>query len=435
VASSSKLTSLKNALSFMRGNMLVLTITNLLGQFCRSMVFPYASLYILALGGEPAQIGQINALMPLAGLFLFPIAGYIADHVGRVKLIGYSGFFSGVMLLLYVLAPSWHWLAVAALLRGVVILQFPASSAIMADSLTPENRGIGIATMNTMGGVLAILSPYLAGALLDATDVEWGMRVLYGVMAGVNILSGAINLRFLRETNTPTVPEFGWRDLPRAFRESYGGIPALLRRFPRSLTAMSVMLILCFVSNAITGPFWVVYARDHLGLSSARWGLILLIETVLRITALMPAGMLVDRHGRTRFLIASLLTALVAVPLFAWSQTWVQVLALRCAVAVATAFFMPACSALMADIVPREIRGRAMAAIGRGTVMIGASSGGTGGPGVGFLITGPIMVGSLVGGYLYAYNPTLPWILTGVALGLSTLLAVFFIRDPEMAEA
>ena len=435
MASTSKLTSLKNALGFLRGNMLVLTITNLLGQFCRSMVFPYASLYILALGGEPEQIGQINALMPLMGLFLFPIAGYIADHVGRVKLIGYSGFFSGAILLLYMLAPSWHWLAWAALLRGIVILQFPPSSAILADSLTPENRGIGMATMNTLGGVLAIVSPYLAGALLDTTSVEGGMRVLYGVMMAFNIVSAAINLRFLRETSASSQPEFGWRDLPRAFRASYGGIPALLRRFPRSLKAMSAMLILCFVSNAITGPFWVVYASDHLGLSSARWGLILLVETVLRISALMPAGMLVDRYGRTRFLIASLLTTLVAVPLFAWSRTWVQVLALRCAVALATAFFMPACSALMADIVPREIRGRTMAAIGRGTVMIGASSGGTGGPGVGFLITGPIMAGSLLGGYLYAYNPLLPWILTGIALALSTLLAILFIRDPKAAEA
>ena len=111
----SNVSSIRKALSFMRGNILILTLTRVLGQFCRSMVFPYASLYILALGGEPAQIGQINALMPLAGLFLFPIAGYIADHVGRVKLIGYSGFLSGAILLLYILAPSWHWLALGAL--------------------------------------------------------------------------------------------------------------------------------------------------------------------------------------------------------------------------------------------------------------------------------------------------------------------------------
>ena len=426
---------IRKALGFMRGNILILTITRVLGQFCRSMVFPYASLYILALGGEPEQIGQINALMPLAGLFLFPIAGYISDRVGRVKLIGYSGFLSGAILLLYILAPSWHWLALAALLRGTVILQFPASSAIMADSLTPENRGIGMATMNTLGGLLAIVSPYLGGALLDEMGTAWGMRVLYGVMMVFYIVSAAINLRFLRETSESSEPEFSWRDLPRAFRASYGGIPALLRRFPRSLRAMAVVLILCFVANAIAGPFWVVYARDELGLSTEIWGLILLIETVLRNAAFMPAGALVDRYGRTRFLIGALLLALVAVPLFAWSQTWVHVLVLRCMVAVATAFFMPACSALLADVAPREIRGRVMAAIGRGTVMIGASSGGTGGPGVGFLITVPIMAGSLVGGYIYAANPLLPWILSAVALLLSTLLALLYIRDPEAAEA
>jgi MFS family permease len=431
----SNLSSIRKSLDFMRGNILILTITRVLGQFCRSMVFPYASLYILALGGEPAQIGQINALMPLAGLFLFPIAGYITDYVGRVKLIGYSGFLSGAILLLYIIAPSWHWLALAALLRGTVILQFPATSAIMADSLTPQNRGIGMATMNTFGGLLAIISPYLAGALLDATGVEWGMRVLYGVMMAFYTLSAAINLRFLRETSAPAEPEFGWADLPRAFKAAYGGIPTLLRRFPRSLRAMSVVLILCFVANAIAGPFWVVYASDQLGLSSATWGLTLLVETVLRNVAFMPAGALVDRYGRTRFLIASLLLALVSVPLFAWSRTWVQVLVLRCLVAVATAFFMPACSALLADVTPREMRGRVMAAIGRGTVMIGASSGGTGGPGVGFLLTGPIMIASLIGGYIYAANPRLPWILSAAALGLSTLLAALFIRDPEAAEA
>ncbi|TEU10201.1 hypothetical protein E3J20_04680, partial [Candidatus Bathyarchaeota archaeon] len=59
---------IRGVFSFMRGNILVLTLTQVLGRFFRSMVMPYASLYILALGGEPAQIGLINSLRPLAGL-------------------------------------------------------------------------------------------------------------------------------------------------------------------------------------------------------------------------------------------------------------------------------------------------------------------------------------------------------------------------------
>ena len=74
--------SVREYLGFMRGNIRVLTATRVLGQFARSLAFPYASLYILALGGRPAQIGLVNSLAPLAGLLAFPIAGYLSDHAG-----------------------------------------------------------------------------------------------------------------------------------------------------------------------------------------------------------------------------------------------------------------------------------------------------------------------------------------------------------------
>ncbi|MFP3951838.1 MAG: hypothetical protein ACLFVP_06865 [Candidatus Bathyarchaeia archaeon] len=65
--------------SFMRGNILVMTVTRVTGMFCRSMIFPYASLYIIALGGGEDKIGLVNALRPLAGLVMFPISGYLTD--------------------------------------------------------------------------------------------------------------------------------------------------------------------------------------------------------------------------------------------------------------------------------------------------------------------------------------------------------------------
>ena len=41
--------SLRGAFGFMYGNIIVFSVTDLLGNFCRAMVFPYVSLYILAL--------------------------------------------------------------------------------------------------------------------------------------------------------------------------------------------------------------------------------------------------------------------------------------------------------------------------------------------------------------------------------------------------
>lgn len=426
--------SLRDVLRFMQGNILVLTATRVLGMFCRSMVFPYASLYILALGGEPSQIGFVNSLRPLAGLIMFPIAGYITDLAGRVKLIALAGYLSGAILLMYVFAPNWEVIALAALLQGFMVFQFPPTSAIIADSLSPQNRGMGIATMNTIAGVPAMFAPYLAGALLDTYGVNVGMRYLYGCLMVASLVSATINLRFLKETSERSEGKLGLSNLPGAFAKAYGSIPTMLRRLPRSLRAQAAVIILGFMANAMASPFWVLYAVEHIGLSSVEWGLILLIEIALRNLMYIPAGVLVDRYGRTKSMLAALLLSLVSVPLFVFSTSFTKVLLIRSALAVANAFFLPASSALMADTVPRDVRGRVMAAIGRGSVQIGAASGGTGGPGMGFMITIPVMIVSILGGYLYTYNPALPWFFVFTSTTISIILLALFIRDPKEAE-
>lgn len=430
-----KLQPVTNALDVLRGNILVLTVTQALGMFCRSMAFPYTSLYILSLGGAPEQVGLINAISPLAGLIVFPLAGYLTDRAGRVRLIALAGYLSAGITLLYVFARGWQAIALARLLQGLMVFQFPASSAIIADSLSPDSRGRGIATMSTIGSAVAIVAPYLAGTLLDARGVGTGMRILYGVMAGYNLLSATIHLRYLKETSEPRgheLPANGPLDL---LRHVYAGVPATLRQLPRSLKALAGVLTLGFVANGIAGSFWVVYAQEEIGLSSSRWGLILLIETSLRCLMYVPAGIVVDRWGRVRCIAASLFLLLLAIPSFVLFGGFIPALLTRAGVATADAFFITACSALMADLVPRDIRGRVMAALGRGTVLLGAASGGTGGPGVGFVITVPLMLASLAGGYLYNAWPPAPWFAVSVALAISLLLVLLYVRDPQVAEA
>jgi len=426
--------SIRNFFRFMHGNILVMTVTLVLGMFCRSMVFPYRSLYILALGGEAAQIGFVNSLAPFAGLIMFPLAGYLADRAGRVKLIAVGGYLSGAIILMYILAPNWQVIALAALLQGFMVFQFPPGSALIADSLSPENRGTGVATMNTIAGTLAIFAPYVAGAVISIYGVNMGMRFLYGVMMAVYLTSATINLRFLKETSPHSGQRLSFSDLPRVLRDAYIDIPTTLRQLPPSLRALAAVIIMGFMANAVASPFWVVYAVQHIGLSSVDWGLILLIETALRNLMYIPAGVVADRYGRSRSVLASLALSLVSIPLFVFADGFIEVLLIRAAIAVANAFFMPACSALMADMVPRDMRGRVMAALGRGTVMIGAVAGGTGGPGVGFLITIPLMLASLAGGYLYAYNPIYPWFFVLIAMAISLILSALFIRDPKEAE-
>ena len=420
--------------SFLRGNLLVLTVSGCLGMFSRGMVFPYIPLYILALGGDPVQVGLVYALGPLGGLLVFPIAGYLADHISRARLIGFTGYFASAVLLINVVALSWEWVAVARLLQGFAVFTFPAQSAIVADSLPPGNRGRGLATMAALIGLPALFAPWVAGWMLDSFGVETGMRVLYGAMAALYAIGATINLLFIRETRQQPEESIRSGNLSRMFKSSYTGIPRMLGDFPLSLKALSAIIILCFVANGIVSPFWVIFAKTHIGLTSTQWGLILLVETSVRNLATIPAGFMTDRFGRARFVIGALFASMV-IPLFLFAGSFGQVLIIRCVVGVIAAFFSPATAALLADTVPSAIRGRVMSAIGRGSVMIGAASGGIGGPGTGFLIIIPLMLASLAGGLLYDWNPAMPWIFVLAVTLVALVIATLYVRDPENAES
>ena len=423
-----------NAKRLMSGNIMVFSITGLLGNFARSMVFPYASLYVLALGGDAKTIGWVNFLRPLAGLIVFPIAGYLTDRSSRIKLIVLGNYLSVAFVLIYVLAFRWQVIAIASLLSGLVVLGFPPRSALIADSLSPEDRGRGMATMNTISSGLTIFAPYIAGVVVEFSGPNTGVRTLYGAMLILYLASAIIHVRLLKEPTSRSHTRMTVSAFPSLLAKAYGGIPKLLRRLPLSLKALAGVIILSFMANGVASPFWVVYAIEQIGLSSSRWGLILLCETALRILVLIPAGVVVDRWGRTTSLLVALLLSTVTMPLFILAKGFIAVLLIRSAIGVASAITIPACSALMADIAPREIRGQVMAALGQGGVMIGAAGGGTGGPGTGFLITLPLMIASLAGGYLYAQNPIYPWSFVLVASTLATVLTVLFIRDPKQAE-
>jgi len=424
---------LRERFEFMNKNLRILTIRQSLGMFFRRMVMPYSSLFILAVGGDSSQVGVVNGLRPLAGLIMFPISGYLTDRTGRVKLIAFAGYISALMMMLYIFAPSWEWIALGALLQGFMVLQFPPTSAILADSIDPRSRGTGIATMGAIANIVSMFSPYIAAIVLEMYGDNTGMRILYTLLVLSQVVNATLVLRYLEETATTEKTDVKL-DALAILKESYAGIPELLRTMPRSVKALGFLISLGFIANAIAAPFWVVYITEVIGISLIDWGLILLLESIFKIILTIPCGMIADRYSRTRTLFAAVFFSLISLPMLILAKGFVDVLLIRLGVALAGALFMPSSTALMADYIPREQRGRVMAAIGRGSVMVEATGGGTGGPGMGYIFTVPVMVASILGGILYSMNPAYPWICVLGTTALQLASIVLFIRDPEKPE-
>jgi len=309
-------------------------------------------------------------------------------------------------MLLYIFAPSWQWIALAALLEGFMVFQFPPISAITIDSLEPRYRGISIATMNTLANAFAIVSPYIAGIILEYYGINSGMRILYSLLLLSHTIGATLVLKYLRETASLKKADVGLNVLI-ILKESYTGIPELLKNLPRSVKALGLLVGMGFIANGLASSFWVVYVTDEIGLTTIEWGLILL---------------------------AAVIISLISLPTLIIAKTFTHVLLIRLSAGLAVALFIPSSIALLADYVPRDLRGRVMAAIGRGSILIGATGGGMEGPGMGYLFTIPVMIASVSGGILYSMNPVNPWICILGATVIQFICILFFIRDPVNIE-
>ncbi len=395
---------------------------------------PYRSLYVLALGGTAASVGLVNSLIPLASLLIFPVAGFMADQSGRVKLIAIAGYLSALTYLFYIFANNWIMLAMGAFIMGTLVFHFPAQSALMADSLSPRQRGIGFATASAIPGAVAVIAPYLGGYLIDSMGVDPAMRYLYTLLLASYVISATIQLKFLKDSVEKPRLSLGFSNIKMIIVESYRNVAVIIRWMPMGLRALALVIALSFTANAIAGPFWVVYGTSIIGLSASEWGLLTLVFSAFRIALEIPAGAAVDRFGKRKAIITSIVITIPTTLYFAHARGFLEVLTILVLLSVANAFLLPACEALMADIVPREMRGRAMAILGRGALMINPGGGGGGGPGMGFVFAIPVVLGSITGGYIYSLNPTYPWILQFIALLGSLIVSLALLRKPEKAE-
>ncbi|MBS7638558.1 MFS transporter [Candidatus Bathyarchaeota archaeon] len=196
------LRQLRSNLYFLRGNILILMICRVLWSWSTSIVYPFLSLYILALGGTPTEIGLINSLGLIAGMFLYPVGGYIADRRGRVKLIGYSTYLYSLSHLLFVLAVNWQTVAIGQFLSQLLLFYMPAMTALEADSLPPEVRGRGFALMMAIPGAIRVIAPYMGGLIITAygggdEGMIQAIRLCWTIAFATGILVATIRLRYL----------------------------------------------------------------------------------------------------------------------------------------------------------------------------------------------------------------------------------------------
>lgn len=421
--------------SFFQGNVRVLVVCRAIWSLAFSIPAPYFTLYVLALGASPVEVGLINSIGVIAGMMIEPLGGYIADRKGRVRLIGIATNFYALSYILYIIAQDWRALAVGAFFIQLFLFYTPALNAILADSLPPGTRGRGFALERTFPAALSIAAPYIGGLAItyfggEEEGLILAMRLCYTASLIVGLSVAAIRLRFLKETLSVDAPRLSIRGFPRLLKESYGSVLDTVKWMPSSFRPIVLLQIVQSLFVAMAAPFWVLYAKEAMGLTALDWGTIMLFSGISSLLLTIPTGYFVDKYGSRRLILFSIALAPICVFLFLNASSFWGAAGVLVLLSVSNTMVTPSFASLIADTIRRERRGRIYALIGEQGIQVSTSRV----PSGGLLLVVPASLGSFLGGYLYTVDPHLPFMILIGSFLLCLFVTYKFIRDPIEAE-
>jgi MFS family permease len=319
-----------NALGFIRGNVLVLTVCSILWRISVDVVRPYLALYIMALGGSYETIGLVMAVGNLAGMLLYPLGGYIADYQGRIKVMAYMTYVYSLTFLIFVFTESWMWVAIGMFAQSLVTFYTPAMQALMADSLPPGRRGLGFAATFAIPSAFGIASPLIGGWLIDIYGITPAIKGLYFLGFLIAIVVATLRLKFLRETlRRAEVMSIRLGKIPELLLKSYRDVVRMIREAPRRLLVLSLLMAGCTFFVSLVMPFWIIRATEVIGINPEQWGTIMLVSGAVNVLLSLPAGSYVDRHRRKNIAGVCLIAGSIPVFLFLYATTFEQVVALK----------------------------------------------------------------------------------------------------------
>ncbi|UCE29197.1 MAG: MFS transporter [Candidatus Bathyarchaeota archaeon] len=408
------LARVKDEFSFMRGNLLTLIVSWLFMYFTFSLIFPFESPYIKELGAPPVVIGLMGSVGALMlGLVRIPGA-YIADKYGRRQITVTMTFVIAFSFLFFVFAPDWRFVLLGMIISNSSLIYQPALQAILADSVPPEKRGMGFAATNVIPNIPTIFAPAVAGFLVETQGLVPGMRIVYTVVFLCMLSAAFVRLFFLKETlREPQKIKLG--EMKEAFAKSLGSIAEAWRSMSSSLKFLTAAFLISAFEDPMFRWFTALYVTGVIQVSNFDWGLVNVVSIAVTIVAGFPLGKLIDRIPRKKGVLLAYVIFMPSTALFILSRSFIQLLFVFILFAIGGCLIGPAYSAMQADMIPREKRGRIMGTIGT----------------LNILATIPA---SAVAGILYDLGPQYPFafsIAIGIVVSLIVLLAV---KEPKTRE-
>jgi MFS family permease len=322
-----------------------------LDRLAYQMIFPYLSVYIVALGASATQLGFVNSLAMLISGLAGPFVGWLIDRHGpRPFYLAGIGLLA-VSYLTYALAQDWV-ITIAAM--TIYWLGYSISghscATICGNCLANHDRATGMTVCETVGGGLVGIVGPLLGALVvssSGTIDPAAIRPLFVIAFGITAVTFVLVYTQLSRRH------WGVRGPARAFLRDLRDVLSQGRYLKRWLVIGAVAQL----PVGMVFAFSQVYAHEVKGADALVLGLMTAAAAVASIALAVPLGRLADRVGRKRVLYLTIPLFCLSCLVLVWAPGPVALVA---AGALQSFFYIggPIGAAMERELVPASRMGR-----------------------------------------------------------------------------
>jgi len=253
------------------------------------------------------DIGTFIAITAFVGGTMQLAHGFLTRYVARPLLLAGGQLIFGAGLLLAGLSQSFgQLLAAISVARVGSSPQHPVGNALLSDLYPPERRGFAISTHIAGGNVGTILVPVLGGALLLA--VGWQATLaIFGIPA---LVMGVLIALFVRERHAD------YRQRARASGSMRDQVREVVGRRDLRLILAASLVAAGGRGLDIVAPFLVLYLAGPLGFDEVTVSWLYALLLVGSVVGPILAGVLSDRFGRRRVVVAYYVASAIGIAAF-----------------------------------------------------------------------------------------------------------------------
>jgi MFS family permease len=279
------------------------------------------------------------------------VAGALAEHVGRKRLLVAGWIVALPVPLLVGLAPSWWWIVAANILLGVNQgLAWSMTVVMKIDLAGPTRRGLALGLNESAGYLGVAVAAFVTGALAASFTPRTVVWVGAAVIAGLGLVMSLILVRDTREHVELEASAEGGQGAVQ-FRAAFAGATF---RDP-VLRSCSQAGLVNNLNDALAWGLAPLYLAAH-GASVRQIGIVAAVYPLVWGACQLAAGWLSDTTGRKPLISTGMLLQAGALALLVVGEgSFTSALAAAVLLGAGTALVYPTLLAAVSDRVrPRE---------------------------------------------------------------------------------